>query len=385
MINTVCGTGSTGKICTEIAEVLKSEGHECIIGYGQGTTTYENAYKIGGKLENHLHNACSRLLGKQGYFSKKGTFKLIEQLKLEKPDVIHLHNLHGNYLHLDTLFDYLKEFQGKIVWTLHDCWAFTGKCAHYTDAKCFKWKSECFACPQYKQYPPSIFLDRTREMFADKKRWYNPLKIEIVTVSEWLRKEVAQSPILGGKKIHRIYNWVDSEVFKPGEINVEETKKILLISAFWNNDAAKTNRLLDFCNKLQSRFEITVVGKISDTNKENLNEVTFIEHISSSETLAELYSKADVYVHLSTEDTFGLVIAEAMSCGTPVVAFDSTACAEIVGSNACGEIINKEQSPVEAVIKILSVDKERYSQNCRKSVLENFNKPNIQKYIDLYQ
>ena len=160
----VCGFGSTGSICVDIATVLEQQGHECYIAYGQGTTTYKKSYKIGTVLENHIHNLGSRLLGKQGYFTKKGTQQLVQFIKQYNPDIIHLHNLHGNYLNLKVLFEYLINVQKPVVWTLHDCWAFTGKCAHYTDIQCFKWQTHCANCPQLQTYPPIVFIDQSITM-----------------------------------------------------------------------------------------------------------------------------------------------------------------------------------------------------------------------------
>jgi len=386
MINTVCGTGSTGRICTEIAEVLKMKGHECFIAYGQGKTSYEKSYKIGDIIENHLHNAGSRIFGKQGYFSENGTKDLVEKIKSENPDVIHLHNLHGNYLHLETLFGFLENYKGKIVWTLHDCWVFTGKCSHYTDVKCYKWKNHCKSCPQVKEYPPSIIFDRSEEMFDDKWRWYKNLDINVVSVSDWLLKEASQSVLLKDKKHQRIYNWVNHDVFKPGKGVISDKKNILFVSAFWNEGAAKTQKLVEICKKLQNQTNITVLGKIDEKFKKRLPNVNFINHINGIEKMAEFYNDADVYVHLSTEDTFGLVMAEAMSCGTPVIAINSTACGEVVGSHDCGRIVDTEEifKIEEAILEVLSIDKSEFFEKCRNRVLEMFSKVNIKSYLEIY-
>ena len=151
-INTVSGFGSTGRTCSEISEALREQGHQAYIAYGQRTSLLNGrSFKIGTKLENHYHNVYSRIWGKQGYQTKNGTKKLINYIESINPDVIHLDNLHGNYLNLEILFNYLAKADKPVFWTLHDCWAFTGKCSHYTDVGCYKWQTHCNHCPQVKK------------------------------------------------------------------------------------------------------------------------------------------------------------------------------------------------------------------------------------------
>lgn len=393
MINTVCGIGSTGRICTDIATYLHENNHECIIAYGQGNTQYSNSYKIGKTIENHFHNIGSRVLGLQGYFTKNGTRKLIEKIREENPDIIHLHNLHGNYLNLELLFDFLKDFKGKIFWTLHDCWAYTGKCAHYTDVKCFKWKEKCSICPQVNKYPPSMLLDQSEKMFFDKKRWYSMLpNLHVICVSDWLKNEAKQSLLLGEHRIERVYNWIDYETFHfiegsvKEKLNLPEEKKIVLcVSAAWNKSDEKFKKLLQLSDVLDDDYLLLVVGKInSKVKKKN---IAYIPYVTGKEKMAEIYSVADVYLHLSTEDTFGLVIGEAMACGTPVVVFNSTACSEIVGSVECGSVVenNDIMQIVNKISEIVDAGKQSYSEKCRNYVMEKYDiNKNINLLLTLY-
>lgn len=394
MINTVCGIGSTGRICTDIASYLRKNNHECIIAYGQGTTDFTNAYKIGTTLENHLHNIGSRVLGLQGYFTKNGTRKLIEKIKEENPDILHLHNLHGNYLNLELLFNFLKDFKGKIFWTLHDCWAFTGKCAHYTDVRCSKWKVECRNCPQVNKYPPSMLLDQSEKMFFDKKRWYSNLpNLHVICVSDWLMNETRQSLLLGKQKIERIYNWIDHETFKftrgtvREELNLPEDKKIVLcVGAAWNKREEKFKKLLQLSDVLNDDYLLLVVGKFSSEVKKR--NIVYVPYVSGKEKMAEIYSVADVYLHLSTEDTFGLVIGEAMACGTPVIVFNSTACSEVSGPEGCGSVVeNHDIMQIENKIsEIAAAGKQSYSEKCRNYVTEKYDiNKNINLLLTFYQ
>jgi putative colanic acid biosynthesis glycosyltransferase len=393
MINTVCGYGSTGTICTDIASVLQEQGHECFIAYGQGTTSFKNSIKIGWTVENHIHNISSRVTGKQGYFSEKGTKKLVAFIRNYNPDIIHLHNLHGNYLNLQILFEYLIEVQKPVVWTLHDCWAFTGKCAHYTDVSCYKWQTQCNNCPQIKEYPPSLVFDRSKVMYEDKKKWFTSLNnLTIIPVSHWLEKEVEKS-FFKNNTIVPIYNWVDHSIFKPTNEDVKDqygidSKKFIIlgVSAGWS---VSNNRLKDFIKLskvIDDDMQIVLVGKV--TNKKDIpSSLIHIPYVNGTEELANIYSGANVYVHVSTEDTFGKVIAEALSCGTPAIVYNSTACSEIIGKG-CGYVVKKRNvnQILDATLKIKEHSKEQYSEQCRNHVIANFDyNTNINKTINRYK
>jgi len=393
LINSVCGFGSTGSICFDIATVLEKHGHECYIAYGQGSTTYEKTFKIGTKLENHLHNIGSRITGKQGYFTKKGTRQLIKFIKHYKPDLIHLHNLHGNYLNIELIFTFLKELDKPVVWTLHDCWSFTGKCAHYTDVACYKWQTHCNNCPQVEKYPPSLFLDQSEVMFTDKKKWFNSIKnLTIIPVSNWLADEVKKS-FLNNNCLKPIYNWVNHEVFKPTDEDIREqygiTKNkfiILGVSAGWNISSNKLKDFISLSTLISDDMQIVLVGKVDNQN-DIPSSITHIPYVDGANELSKIYSIADVYVHLSTEDTFGKVIAEAMSCGTPVIVYNATACPEIVG-DGCGYIVEKNNvHKVYEKIQIINESgKEMYSLACRNHVIKFFDMDNnINKIIKIYK
>lgn len=394
MINSVSGHGSTGNICVDIANVLRSQGHECYIAYGQLSTTYVNSYKIGTKLENNLHNVGSRLLGKQGYFSKKSTKKLVSFIDEIKPDIIHLHNLHGNYINLKILFEYIIKINIPIAYTLHDCWAFTGKCAHYTDVQCYKWKTQCFACPQLEKYPPTLFLDYSKEMYIDKKSWLTKIdKMSIIPVSNWLANEASQS-YLSKFPITPIYNWVDHTIFKENidsefnyKYNIDAGKfNIILVSASWNIADVKWKDALEMSELMDKDMKMILVGNVESPELLPQN-IKHINYLDGKEELAKAYSIADVYVHLSTEDTFGKVIAEALSCGTPAIVYDSTACPEII-DNTTGFVVEKRnvKEVYKAVLKVKEKGRISFSKDCRERVLKKFDlETNINLTIQLYE
>ncbi|MDR4508582.1 MAG: glycosyltransferase [Candidatus Brocadiaceae bacterium] len=392
-INSVCGYGSTGRSATELAHALLAQGDECYVAYGQGTTTYKNSFKIGTKIENHLHNACSRLFGKQGYYTKNGTSRLIRFIQEIQPDVFHLCNLHGNYLNLEVLFEYLAKTNKPIVWTLHDCWAFTGKCSHYTAIGCYKWQTQCNHCPQVKEYPPSLFFDRSEQMFTDKKNWFTAVKnMTIVPVSHWLAGEVKQS-FLAKYPVVPIYNWIDQKVFKPSHSNdrkqygIDRDAFIILgVSAGWGKDNGKLHDFIKFSKMLPYDMQVVLVGGTKEPGCIPGN-IVHIPYVHETRELAKIYSMADVYVHLSTEDTFGKVTAEALACGTPAIVYNSTACPEVVGEG-CGFVVEKRnvKQVIQAISNIKLAGKQAFSSKCTAFVSEHFNyQKNTVEYLKLYK
>lgn len=390
-INTVSGFGSTGRTAEELGLALERKKIDMYIAYGQKSTDYRHSYKIGGKFENHIHNIFSRTFGLQGYFSSSGTRKLIDFIEEIEPDIIHLRNLHGNYLNLSMLFTFLKEFKKPIIWTLHDCWAFTGKCSHYTQVDCQKWQNYCHNCPQIKNYPPSFLLDRSEKMFFDKRKWFTSIpNMTIVCVSKWLAEEASKS-FLNCHPIQFIYNWIDEKTFRPNVDNLlferyslSNKKKIILgVSASWKD--SKINDFDNLAQLISDDYQIVLVGKL-ESSKAN-STILNIPYIHNIEELSKLYSVAEVYVHVSLEDTFGKVIVESMACGTPVIVYNQTAIPEVVGEN-CGFIVEPRdyKAIYEAILKIAKVGKESFTASCVQHVKQNFNiETNINKIEYLYK
>ena len=375
-INYSYGIGSTGRLISELDEVMDKEKYEVLVACKKTSVFRQGIYLIGNRATHLVAGLYSRVSGLQGYGCVGQTQKLIKWIKREKPNIIHLHNLHGNYLNMRILFDFLKEYKGKIVWTLHDCWTFTGNCSYYEISKCAKWKNgeECKECPNIKKYPPSWFFDRSHKIYKDKRSWYEGLvgKIRFVTVSEWLKGEAEQSMFKNGK-IETIYNWVDRDVFLPRnmeKIRQKFKKSTLLFSAasVWSSDKG-LNDIYELAEHLDATTGIVLAGKCKD-NKRN-SDVFFVGELSKSE-MADYYNAADIYLNLSIEETFGLTTAEAISCGTPVIVMNSTANPEVAGE--CGIKLNKF-SPrlVIDAIEAIKNNPEMYScANCQKWVEENF-------------
>lgn len=351
--------GSTGNIAKAIHRSLLEKGYSSYIFFSGGTPTEKNMVRIGNYFSLHSQAVLSRNLGKQGYFSLFATIKLIRQLKKIQPDIIHLHNLHGSYLNLPMLFRYLKKSSADIVLTLHDCWLFTGKCPYFTTIGCYKWKDNCGHCPQLDIYPRSK-VDTTSKSLSDKKKWLSGFgdRLHIVAVSNWLRDTAKQS-YLGQYPIKTIYNGIDTEVFHPtGENAVGEKYKIqddrfviLGVASVWS-DRKGLAEFLELSKKISDSDVIVLVGLSKEQILNLPSNVIGIERTENQKELAQLYSRANVFVNPSKEETFGLVTAEAMACGTPVIVYDSTACAEIVDASCI--VLNTEgnETMIDAVIKI---------------------------------
>lgn len=381
-INAVCDTGSTGRICRELNDSLIQQAHQGIVLYGNGGSQYAFAQKVTGKYGVKAHALLSRVLGKNAAYSPIATKRIIRALQSYQPDVVHLHNLHGNYVSLKPLLQYLAENDVPTVITLHDCWFFTGKCTHYTAEGCYKWKTGCHDCPKLKADIPSFLLDRTGEMWAEKKKLFGSIpRLAVVGVSDWITKEAQQSFLKNAKIVRRIYNWIDLDVFYPrgNEIRKaygipEDQFTVLCIGAGWSENAPKTKDLLALAQKLGENGQIILAGTVPFADKLPAN-VTYVGYISSTDKLAQLYSACDVYVHLSREDTFGKVIAEALACGTPAVVYDSTACPEIVGEG-CGFAV--ETGNVDAVAQAVETvkhqGKSQYSTRCVETARKRFSK-----------
>lgn len=395
-INTVCGKGSTGTIAVDIAKVLRFHGHDAYIAYGQGTATYDLCYRIGSKFENHFHNLFfSRILGLQGYGTIFGTWRLLHWIDKIKPDVVHLHNLHGNYINHPMLYRYLIKNQIPVVFTLHDCYNFTGKCSHFTVAKCRKWMNGCNNCPIYKKTTaPSYFFDHSRFLYNQKKQWYKQLgDIQVISVSQWLNSIVKKSILSTNKSsINYIYNWIDCEKFKPiydpsvyQTYGIDPNKKYIIgVSAVWDTQQSRYQDAMRLAAILPEEYQLVLVGKLVGQAEQRANTI-FIPYVNGVKELSKLYSSAIAFAGFSVEDTFGKVIAEAMLCGTPAIVFNSTACPEVVGE--AGFIVPPHdiEAMLQAVKRIDQEGKERFSQQAIEYVKANYDyKPNVKKYLDLY-
>ncbi len=366
-INTVCGAGSTGRICTDLAKSFEAQGHEVKITYRATQELPENCRKygvcVGTKGDVFRHAFLARITDKTGFYSKAATRKLVAYMRQYQPDVIHMHNLHGYYVNLEILFDYLKhEHKGKVIWTLHDCWAFTGHCAYYAYVGCDRWKTGCHHCPQKKSYPISVLADRSKKNYADKKRLFTGVpNMTIVTVSQWLKKE-AEASFLREYPVVRVYNGIDYNVFRPlpnnirEKLGIGESKMILSVSDGWD-ERKGFNRLLDVAKYAPENWRFVIVGLAKEQIAQLPENCIGMERTWNQEELVQLYTAADVFYNPSVEETFGLVTAEAIACGTYAVVMDTTACPEPMGVYGKALKTTEIQESLEAITEVLSWEK----------------------------
>jgi glycosyltransferase involved in cell wall biosynthesis len=390
-INAVYGVGSTGGIVRDIHELCLKNGIDSYVAYSTSKIkpdNIKNGYKIGNTLDHKVHALLRRISGKQGWHSKRATKIACKKILEINPDIVHLHNVHSNFIHLPTLLDFLGKNNIPTLVTLHDCWFFTGYCTHYLGYSCDEWEKLCENCPALRKSKIA------REMFAQKKELFSNIEsLAINGVSKWTSEAAKKSILKNAKIIEYIYNWIDTETFKPTN-NTEEIKKrynipknhkiVLGVSQAWSEKKGLDEFLL-IADNVKDFATVVLVGEDRGVpQKTNLRCVGFT---NSREELAELYSAADVFVNPSRMETFGLVTAEAMACATPVVAYNNTGSAEIV-SEECGIVVqdgNKEEL-VLAVKKTLDMGKKKFSNSCRQWVCENFDKEKqIEKYINLYK
>lgn len=387
MINSVCGIGSTGKICCNIAEKLEEDGNVVRIAYGRNgfvPKEYQHfAVRIGTDMHVKIHAMATRVFDSTGFHSRSSTRKFLKWADEFKPDLIWIHNLHGYYINIEMLFEWIKSKPNiEVKWTLHDCWAFTGHCAHYMTIQCDKWKRKvnekgCQNCQLKKEYPASLFLDRSAKNYKRKKQAFCGVNnLQIIVPSKWLGEQIKKS-FLQEYTIEIARNTVDTNIFKPTKCDnslVErvDDKKILLGVAYdwsWKKGLDDFIKVADYFEKKNKNYVIVLVG----ASKEKMNLIAkkqgllknvkikqlpanmfFIDRTNSREELAGLYTRADVFLNLTHEDNFPTVNLEAEACGTPVFTYNTGGCAETVSMERSKVI---EPSTFERVIQeLLDID-----------------------------
>ncbi|MBL1219834.1 glycosyltransferase [Chryseobacterium sp. L7] len=392
-ISSEVNIGSVGRIAEQIGENILNENWESYIAYGrEELPSKSKVFKIGNKLDVYRHVVYTRLTDKHGYGSEKPTYQLIEKIKEVNPDIIHLQHLHGYYINISILFNYLSSVKAKVVWTFHDCWSFTGHCAYYEMIDCQKWQQECFDCPQLSEYPKSLCVDRSKENFRDKKKLFTSVSnLTIVPVSTWLEGEVKKS-FLKESKITTIHNGIDLETFSPKKSDIRNKYNlsgkfiILGVASPWDKRKG-LKYFIKLAEKLKDNRKIVLVGLSKKQIKDLPSNIIGLERTKNVSELANLYSAADVFVNPTLEDTFPTTNLEALACGTPVITFLSGGSAEAIDINT-GIIVEKGniEKLIFAIDEIEFKTKEFYSENCRNRAVLMFDKSkSFSKYIKLYK
>lgn len=330
-INSVCGIRSTGRICAELAQKLESQGHECKIAYGRIEEVPEKyqkyAVRIGTDVDMKLHGLRTRLLDEHGFGSKKATKKFLKWADEYDPEILWLHNIHGYFINIELLFDWIKSRPNmKVKWTLHDCWAFTGHCTHFTFAKCEQWKTKCLDCAQKKEYPSSFLKSNCKNNFERKRDAFCGVQdMTLITPSKWLADLVKLS-FLKEYPIEVNYNSIDTTVFKPTpsdfrKRNGLENKKIILgVASTWSERKGLSD-FFKLADMIDERYHIVLLG-LDEKQMKSLKPNMFgLRRTNSTKELAEIYTAADVFFNPTYEDNYPTVNLEAEACGTPVITY----------------------------------------------------------------
>lgn len=395
-INTVCNSGSTGRIVEAIGRLVQADGGQSTIAFGRGTGAGSTSklLKVGSKADQYLHALGTRMFDAHGLFSKKATQRLIKLLETINPDIIHLHNVHGYYIHLNTLFAYLCTAKKPVVWTLHDCWPFTGHCTHFDTVRCERWKTSCYGCPLSSNYPSSWLLDRSTQNYQLKKKLLDALpNLTIVPVSYWLEGLVRES-FLHHHVITTIHNGIDIEQFKPATTPVEELKRkwgvagkfvVLGVASTWTPNKGFFDYIA-LSSQLPAHYVIVLVG-LSKAQKSLLpSNIMGISRTESIEEMAEIYTMANVVLNLSYEETFGLTTVEGLACDTPGIVYNKTASPELLFEELVTMV---EAADYKALLSnmhmIETVGKGYFADKCRTRAVEQYDKRNkFSEYIVLY-
>lgn len=389
-INATYGRGSTGVICADISKMLFENDIDNLVYYAVGSSGEESGKKYAQDFDIKLAAVVSRISGNYGFTSKRITKTLVKELDAFKPDIVHLHNIHSHNCHLTELTDYFCDKKIKVVWTFHDCWAFTGYCTHFLMSGCDKWRTQCGSCPQYKHF--SLFFDRSSQLFCKKRKLLSGLDLTVVTPSQWLADIVKQS-FLSDHRVEVIHNGVDLTVFKPEISDIRmrygippDKKMILGISFDWS-----VRKGLDvFCELSKrldkERYQIVLVGLQGGSSSGIPDSIIAVPRISDKSELRRMYSAADVFVNPTREDTFPTVNMESIACGTPVITSDAGGCRETISSQT--GVVDSDLD-VDGIIKAINeiTSSNQYGREvCRSYACEHFDKLKVYKsYLSLYK
>lgn len=388
-------TGSTGRIAEEIGILAIQNGWNSYIAYGRfPRPSKSNLIRIGTDWDVYLHGLKTRIFDQHCLASKAATKNLIKEIEEIKPDIIHLHHLHGYYINIEILFDFLAKASIPVVWTFHDCWSITGHCAYFDFAGCEKWKTECKKCPEKGEYPASILIDRSTQNFYLKKKLFTSVKkMVVVPVSDWLANIVRDS-FMKEIPVQTIHNGIDTSIFKP-QNNGSETrakyginKKFILlgIASPWTRRKGLNDFIL--LSKLLNEDEIIVLVGLNNSQIKHLPQnIIGLTKTENRQELIDLYSAADLFINPTWEDNFPTTNIESLACGTPLVTYRTGGSVEAVSAET-GFIIDKGDilELVNVIKKVKKIGKHFYSEACRQRAVALYSKNDrFKEYLDLYE
>lgn len=394
-INAVYGVGSTGVIVEDLHNLALQNGIDSYVSYSstnKNADEIKNGYQIGNEVGKKIHALLCRIGGKQGYYSFFSTKKLIKHIEHVNPDIVHLHNLHSNYIHLNKLLDYLAKKEIKTIITLHDCWFYTGGCFHYTADNCSKWLDSCGDCPKKLKDTPAYLKDNSKKILADRKKYFSDIKnLTVVGVSNWIANE-AKKTFFKEKNVITIYNGVDTEFFVPTtsdlreKYGLENNFVILGAANKWLNPINKNT--FDFVtSNLPDDCVLVIIGCNEEQKVGLPKNVLPLGYINDRDELRKIYSMADVFANCTREESLSLINVEAQSCGTPVVTYRNTGAQETVDNRCSFSVENgSAEEFFNAIMNVKKLSKNSLSSGCHIWAKDKFNRyENYRKYIDLYK
>lgn len=388
-VNAKYGFGSTGLIMKDIGEAIANSGNEPYFAYQRTDSSVKNGMVVGNPLDWKLHAALCRVFGGQGYYSKLATRQFISEIRRIKPDVVHLHNLHSNYISVDILLKFLAEEDIATVITLHDCWWFTGKCFHYVDCDCDRFITGCGKCPKRKAAPRSILFDTSAKFWENKKKRLLAIpRLKIVGCSKWICGEAKKS-FLKDCDIVQVYNGIDTSIFRPydtadlkAKLNVGDHFLVLGMANKWlDKRNAEVLRLVYDAHDVQ----IVLVGCTQAQKMQlaaDFPKIITIGYVSDREELARYYSMADVFVNLTHADTLPTVNMESICCGTPVITYDSCGSPELVDSDS-GIVV--AENDTNGILSAIDLVRNHQYPNCAVTGKNRFDRNlTYQQYLEVY-
>ncbi len=393
-INRLGATLSTGRTTRELHDYLTAHGHESYLACPMHEDCEDN-FAFSSWRELHLNTARFLINGRDTLNLHSPTRRLLRYIDELKPDVVHLRVLHTGGIHFGMLLKHLAKRDIPTVITLHDFWYMTGGCPFYTLLGCDKWTTGCGDCPYHAKRARKPLLDRSARMWRDKKAWFSAIpRLAVIGVSDWVTEEARRSFLGNARIVRRIYNWIDLETFAPHDVSEKRralapdgTYIILGVASGWRmGDRKGLDTYLALADIMPEHYRIVLVGGGSPDLPLPPN-VTLLPRSNSTAELADYYAMADVYLNLSAEETFGKVSAEAVACGTPVVAYDSTANREIVPPQA-GALVQRldAEEILERLRELEQQPKSVYTPICRAFAQQHFDKAtNIEQYLALYR
>lgn len=391
---------STGRIMQEIGDLAMEAGWESYVAYSKGRDglreSTSQTVPVGNRFSVAMHGLETRLFDRHGLASGGATREFVKRIQEIDPDIIHIHNIHGYFLNYQILFDYLSKAGKPVVWTVHDCWLYTGHCYYYTAAGCDRWKTGCHHCPQKRQFPSSLLFDRSARNYSDKRRAFCSMPkdlLTIVPVSEWMRGEMSES-FLKDYRFRVIHNGIDTNIFSPSDSDAAVRERygiggrriILGLASIWCREKGWDD-FIALSKTLRDDEVIVMVGVKPEQAGALPQGIIPIARTENVRQLAELYSAAEVFVNPTLQDNYPTVNLESISCGTPVVTYNTGGSVESI-TPATGAVVPQGDISAlrQAITRIEDEGKSRYKTPCREYALAHFRKEDrYADYLRLYE